>query len=67
LTWTRCDCDCGFEGEDDVTQFCIEDAVMERLHRLQQAATDGEAPVLSPHEQAKAEHQALLDRLRPEG
>jgi hypothetical protein len=27
-----CECGCGYEGEDDVTQFCIEEAVFERLH-----------------------------------
>jgi hypothetical protein len=26
LTWASCECGCGFEGEDEVTQFCIEEA-----------------------------------------
>jgi hypothetical protein len=28
LTWVSCECGCGFEGEDDVTQFCIEEAAL---------------------------------------
>lgn len=28
LTWAACECGCGFEGEDDVTQFCIEEAAL---------------------------------------
>ena len=26
LTWARCECGCGWEGEDPVTQFLIEEA-----------------------------------------
>jgi hypothetical protein len=37
LTWVECECGCGFEGEDEVTQFCIEEAAALTLD-LQQAA-----------------------------
>lgn len=26
MTWTSCECGCGWEGEDEVTQFLIEEA-----------------------------------------
>jgi hypothetical protein len=30
LTWVRCECGCGWEGEDEVTQYLIEEAVLMR-------------------------------------
>jgi hypothetical protein len=38
LTWASCECGCGFEGEDDVTQFCIEYALDARLDRIERQA-----------------------------
>jgi hypothetical protein len=32
-----CECGCGFEGEDDVTQFCIEEAALITLDAFQNA------------------------------
>ena len=32
MTWVRCECGCGWEGEDEVTQYLVEEAVLMRLH-----------------------------------
>ncbi len=34
MTWTRCEC-CGWEGEDEVTQFLIEEAAFTALDVFQ--------------------------------
>jgi hypothetical protein len=31
FTWVECECGCGWEGEDPVTQLVIEEAIMLRL------------------------------------
>jgi len=41
----RCECGCGFVGEDDVTQFCVEEAVFERLHLAEAMERSDSAPV----------------------
>lgn len=68
MTWVRCECGCGFEGEDDVVQFCVEEAVMERLYWTEKIRplTGGmaEASGVSPHEQAQAEHEQLMRDLK---
>jgi hypothetical protein len=33
VTWTRCDCGCGWTGLDDVTQFCVEEAAFEYVEQ----------------------------------
>lgn len=43
LTWAVCECGCGYEGEDDVTQFCIEEAANLALDVQMNAAADEEA------------------------
>jgi hypothetical protein len=43
LTWARCECGCGWEGEDEVTQWLLEEAAFLALSL----------------EEAKAERQAL--------
>lgn len=37
LTWVRCECGCGWEGEDEVTQWLVEEAVL-----LSERARDAE-------------------------
>lgn len=34
FTWVRCECGCGWEGEDEVAQWLIEEAVLLK-HRAQ--------------------------------
>lgn len=29
--WAWCECGCGWEGEDDVTQWCLEEAAWDRF------------------------------------
>lgn len=53
MTWARCECGCGWEGEDEVTQHLLEEAAHTTLDR---------ARALSEHEQA--EHAESAHRLR---
>ncbi len=39
FTWVRCECGCGWEGEDEVTQWLIEEAVQLRIRALDVAAS----------------------------
>jgi len=34
LTWVSCECGCGWEGEDEVTQWLVEEAVRVSASRL---------------------------------
>jgi hypothetical protein len=40
LTWVACECGCGLEGEDDVAQFCIEEAALMTLDAKQAEALE---------------------------
>ena len=42
LTWVACECGCGFEGEDDVVQFLIEEACMIGLDAAQAAEMEAD-------------------------
>jgi hypothetical protein len=53
LTWVSCECGCGWEGEDDVAQFCIEEAVLITFDAMQAAALEDERA----REEAEAEAQ----------
>lgn len=67
MTSVRCECGCGWEGEDDVTQFCVEEAVMERLEWSERLSKRGHVEAgegLSPHEEQQAAHEALLRQAR---
>lgn len=33
MTWVQCECGCGFEGEDPVAQYLLEEALMARLEQ----------------------------------
>lgn len=59
FTWVRCECGCGFEGEDDVAQFCIEEAFLLLQGRHEQAMLNTSSePEVSPverHAQKMAE------------
>jgi len=57
----RCEC-CGWEGEDDVAQWVIEEAVMERL-RVQSETVVEELRDVSPGDQQKLDHAARMARL----
>lgn len=56
MTWAACECGCGWEGEDDVTQWCIEEAALIAydLHldaeQREEAAEQPEAPMKKPGE-----------------
>lgn len=67
MTWTACECGCGQSGEDDVAQFCIEEAVLERLEwedlRERRGQVD-EGPELTPFQQARTEHEARMSQIR---
>lgn len=56
LTWASCECGCGFEGEDDVTQFCIEEAAL--IHYDAFIAAQQEA-----EEAAERERAAVADAM----
>ncbi len=72
----ECECGCGWAGEDDVTQFCVEEAVYERLEatekrvQTQMGEALGEAdfadgvPGITPGQQQSSEHQARMAELR---
>ncbi len=66
LTWTSCECGCGFEGEDDVTQFCIEEALLDRLDYEAQitAMSAPSEPTLSAEAQAAVAEQARRHGVR---
>jgi hypothetical protein len=55
----RCDCGCGFEGPDDVTQWCVEEAAT--LVVVAEENRQAE-PELSPGEQQKLRHEQLMGR-----
>ena len=38
MTWARCECGCGWEGEDEVTQFALELAGTLALDELESQA-----------------------------
>jgi len=60
----RCECGCGFEGEDEVVQFLIEEALAildERREALAELAGLQEREHMSAVEQAKAEAKAALE------
>jgi len=41
LTWARCECGCGWEGEDEVTQWLIEEAAFAALDEYDALAASG--------------------------
>ena len=61
-----CSC-CGAEGEDEVAQWCIEEAIFE-YYREMTAPTDAERleQELSPGEQQALDHAARMAKLRME-
>jgi hypothetical protein len=64
LTWARCDCGCGWSGEDEVTQFLIEEAVTLRWQATEQRAQMEaleESRQPTPEEEAEARHQRLVE------
>jgi len=62
LTWAACECGCGFEGEDHVTQYLIEEAVMLRLE-LEQRPKPSERAVSRSLER----RQRIVDAARRAG
>ena len=48
MTSVACECGCGFEGEDEVTQWCIEEAALIAHDAFQQAALDAEIEASTP-------------------
>jgi hypothetical protein len=50
LTSTWCECGCGFEGEDDVTQFCIEEAALIALDIETNRELEADTPEAKPGE-----------------
>jgi len=55
LAWAHCECGCGWEGVDDVAQFCAEEAgmiVVDRLEGEQMAEEDGRSEAAIGHEEA---------------
>ena len=62
LTWVACECGCGWEGEDDVTQWLVEEAAMLAMRaddRKRSDADDAELLLLERH----AEMAALRGRV----
>lgn len=57
----RCDCGCGYEGEDDVAQYLIEEAVFEYVE-MQERLADPPREAVSPHQAAAARHAALMGK-----
>lgn len=38
MTWVRCECGCGWEGEDEVTQLLVEEAIALKMRALEREA-----------------------------
>lgn len=76
MAWTACECGCGWEGLDDVTQWLIEEAAHEgdemrermvALHRDERADGASMAPAkqqVSPHEALAQRHAELMAGMR---
>ena len=60
LTWVRCECGCGWEGEDEVTQFLVEEAAFAALDLHELAEQQKQMA-----DQARHEH--LLELARTAG
>lgn len=63
MTWVQCDCGCGWEGEDEVTQYLIEEAVLMRLrvdetNRIREYEREREADAQG--EELLARHAELM-------
>jgi hypothetical protein len=61
----QCECGCGFEGEDDVTQFCVEEACL-LLYEGVELERQGDSLIVEPEAAAKPgeiRDPALLDAL----
>lgn len=63
FTWLRCECGCGYEGEDEVWQFMIEEALMYRLD-LENAAAKRQAAEDAAVAEAERRTREQLERLR---
>jgi hypothetical protein len=63
LTWARCECGCDWEGEDEVTQWLIEEAAFYALdvEELQSTPEQREADELM---RRHGELTALRDRMQ---
>lgn len=53
LTWVRCECGCGYEGEDLVAQFLLEEALFEML--------DGVKLAVMQEENQRSEYEVALE------
>lgn len=63
LTWVTCECGCGWEGEDEVTQWLVEEAVQIKIRALQV----GRSPEQQQADELRSRHAEMLglrDRLR---
>jgi hypothetical protein len=59
----RCECGCGYEGEDEVTQYLIEEAAFETAEWQERLAEVREpSGGLPPHQAAAARHAALMGK-----
>jgi hypothetical protein len=59
LARANCECGCGWEGVDEVTQFCVEEAaalVVNRLENEQIAAEEGKSEATMRHEEIMRKH-----------
>lgn len=62
MTWAHCECGCGFEGEDDVTQFCVEEAMNISFDAAVRKAEEEEAKAnAKPGEITDPAVQAAMD------
>lgn len=59
FTWVTCECGCGWEGEDEVAQWLIEEAVVRRL-QVDEQRDPAEEALLDRH----AQMIALRDSMR---
>lgn len=69
MTSVRCDC-CGEEGEDDLVQWCIEEALWERYRIISTPQADEMESAdltMSPGEQQQVRHTARMAELRGGG
>jgi hypothetical protein len=60
-----CECGCGYEGEDELVQYLLEEALMTALE-LDQARTNAETTAAAPAEQAIAKTLARRQRVLQE-
>lgn len=65
MTRTTCECGCGWEGEDEVTQFLIEEAVFDYYDRFLREAEEEREAEEQQESRVWEMAQRQIDRSKP--